>query len=656
MVPSAAQTEVTGGAAGPMASSKQIGRYQVERPLGTGSFATVWLAYDPGLDGHVALKILADNWSLDEDIKRRFLQEARILWRAQHDRIVRVHLVDESDGRPFFVMDYADGGTLYERVKARQQRESAYTVVEAVAMAREIAECLTVAHDLGIVHRDLKPSNILFQSLPGGRSARAAAPSERVMLADFGLARRLGSAAAGTVLAGTPAYMAPEQGDPARAGQADERADVYAANAILYELLAGTPPFADQTLDSVRQRGRADALVPLAAVREDVPQALSDVVQRGLAFEPADRFASALEWADALTAALSPGSLLEAPAHVDGDKGPTRHVEQANRRLLAHLSPSPLAGAVQQAEAALSGAVRLALVGTAETVVDDLADRLTTRAGVEIERLLMLDGPTLPPNTADAVIMMLPREPELAVDYARALEKSLSKSRGAGPIVAVGVVLQQEDEPDAAAPLRADRRVTETLATVLPLASPLQDAPTGRSPLRSELGAIGAAGTTGWLPALSLGEVWQVLDRFVLSRRRLLQADVAVAVLRRALSTHAADPAVEAVRDAVERLELAIPELAELAVLRSILAGGVLLSDTARDEARRMLLDPDRDRRLGLPPGASGAERSQAALAGAERWRRIAERLPYSSQEPALVLARTFERMWEEGGLEKANL
>jgi len=634
-----------------MAPAKQIGRYQVERPLGTGSFATVWLAYDPGLDGHVALKILADNWSLDDDIKRRFLQEARILWRAQHDRIVRVHLVDESDGRPFFVMDYADGGTLYDRVKKQQAQGHVYTVVEAVAMAREIAECLNVAHDLGIVHRDLKPSNILFQSLPGGRSNRGDAPGERVMLADFGLARRLGSAAAHTVLAGTPAYMAPEQGDPARAASADERADVYAGNAILYELLSGTPPFPDQTLDSVRHRGRGDRLVPLASVRDDVPAALSDVVQRGLSYEPADRFASALEWADALTAALSRSGQPDAVAQVDDDaRSPTSHVAQANRRLLAHLSASPLAGAVQQAEVSLSGAVRVALVGTAETVLDDLAERLATRAGIEVEQLLILDGPTLPPNTADAVVMMLPRQLELAVDHARALQTSLLQGRGAGPILALGVVLQREDEADAAAPLRADPRVTETLLTVLPLATPLQETPSARSPLGSELLGTGTAAAQGWLPALSLGELWQVLDRFVLSRRRLLQADAAVAVLRRALSTHAADPAVEAVADAVERLELAVPELAELAVLRALLAGSLPLSDSARNEARLVLLHTDRARRLGLEPGASGADRSLAALEGAERWRRTADRLPYASRDLALAIARTFERLWEPGG------
>ncbi len=288
--------------AGRMATPRQIGRYRVERLLGTGSFATVWLAYDPGLDGRVALKILAENWSVDDDVKRRFLEEARILWRAQNDRIVRVHLVDEHEGRPYFVMDYADRGTLHERIRDRYARNERYSVEEAVAMAREIAACLTVAHELGIVHRDLKPSNLLFQAAPERRSG---APTERLMLADFGLARRLEATAHQTVIAGTPAYMAPEQGDERLAGRVDERSDIFSANAILYELLAGTPPFSGRSIDSVRDAQRLEQVRQLATVRGDIPEALDAVIRRGLAYDPAARYASAQEWADALTASLT---------------------------------------------------------------------------------------------------------------------------------------------------------------------------------------------------------------------------------------------------------------------------------------------------------------------------------------------------------------
>ena len=164
---------------------------------------------------------------------------------------MRVHLVDQHEGRPFFVMDYADRGTLHERIRDRYGANQRYSVEEAVAMAQEIAACLAVAHDLGIVHRDLKPSNLLFQAAPERRSG---APTERLMLADFGLARRLEATAHQTVIAGTPAYMAPEQGDERLAGRVDERSDIFSANAILYELLAGKPPFTGRSIDSVATR------------------------------------------------------------------------------------------------------------------------------------------------------------------------------------------------------------------------------------------------------------------------------------------------------------------------------------------------------------------------------------------------------------------
>ena len=98
---------------------ERIGPYRVERVLGTGAFATVWLAHDEGLDAHIAIKVLADNWALDEEVRRRFTEEARILWRAASDHIVRVHTIGElEDGRPYFAMDYADRGSLAERMAA----------------------------------------------------------------------------------------------------------------------------------------------------------------------------------------------------------------------------------------------------------------------------------------------------------------------------------------------------------------------------------------------------------------------------------------------------------------------------------------------------------------------------------------------------------
>ena len=143
-----------------------LGRYRAERVVGTGAFATVWLAHDETLGAPVAIKVLAENWAHDPEVRERFLKEARILWRADSDHIVRIHNVDElPDGRPYFVMDYADRGTLAERMADRVARGQRWSIDEAVHVSLAIASGLVVAHALGIVHRDLKPANVMFQSI-----------------------------------------------------------------------------------------------------------------------------------------------------------------------------------------------------------------------------------------------------------------------------------------------------------------------------------------------------------------------------------------------------------------------------------------------------------------------------------------------------------
>ncbi len=283
-----------------MGPGDSIGQYRLERLLGTGAFATVWLATDTYLDDHVAIKILADNWSRDDDIRRRFIEEARIMRRIDHARIVRVFSVDElASGQPVFVMSYADRGTLAERIADRRAQARRFDTDEIATIMSELVACLTIVHDFGVVHRDLKPSNVLFRT-PRRHDPASSLPGETMVLGDFGLAKDTIARSGFTLAAGTPAYMAPEQARTT--SELDHRADLYAATAIMFELLTGTPPFRAATLSDVsRTRAQRDAV--LAESRADLAPRWQELIDIGLADEPAQRFQSAAELGDAVRAA-----------------------------------------------------------------------------------------------------------------------------------------------------------------------------------------------------------------------------------------------------------------------------------------------------------------------------------------------------------------
>lgn len=280
---------------------RKIGSYVVEEALGAGSFATVWQAFDPVLDARVAIKVLAENWAQHDDVRRRFIEEARILRRIDDDAIVRVHVIDElDDGRPYFVMSLADNGSLTDRLA-----NGALAVEQARTIALAMLECLSVVHDFGVVHRDIKPSNVFFRTVrPHQRAAAERAGrklgTERVVLGDFGLAKDTVAASGFTLAAGTPAYMAPEQ---ARSSAVlDPRADLYSVGVILYEMLSGQPPFNVTTLSDVRSgRDQHDA-IPLAVAAAHLPPALVTLVERAMAVDPAQRFETAAEMRSALLA------------------------------------------------------------------------------------------------------------------------------------------------------------------------------------------------------------------------------------------------------------------------------------------------------------------------------------------------------------------
>ena len=281
---------------------QKLGRYLLVDRLGAGSFATVWKAYDPELDTDVAVKVLADNWASNADVRERFLAEARLLRRISSPRVVRVHDVGVQDDRPYFVMDYVRGGTLAERIGHCRP-------AEALRLAAEAGYAVQVLHTTGVVHRDIKPSNLL---LDAGRTPTA------VLVADLGSAKQLADASGLTVTTGTPAYMAPEQAF--QTGGFDGRADVYALGVVTFELLTGRKPFGPGGRATLRTD--QPAMVSLPTVPEDlaVPHGIDALLRAAMSVDPEDRPRTAQAFADAL---LSPGGGGWAPAR---SSRPTRLV------------------------------------------------------------------------------------------------------------------------------------------------------------------------------------------------------------------------------------------------------------------------------------------------------------------------------------------
>jgi serine/threonine-protein kinase len=260
-------------------------QYRVERELGRGGMATVYLAHDLRHKRPVALKVLHPELAatLGPD---RFRREIEIAARLLHPHILPVHDSGEAAGQLWYTMPYVQGESLRERIR----REVQLPVAEAVRIAREVAQALDHAHRHGVVHRDIKPENILLT------------PEGDVLVADFGIARAAGDTEAltGTGLAvGTPAYMSPEQAAGSR--EVDARTDVYALGCVLYEMLAGEPPFTGPTAQAITARRMTEPARPLRQTRETVPEAVERAVAKALARVPADRFPAAGELASALT-------------------------------------------------------------------------------------------------------------------------------------------------------------------------------------------------------------------------------------------------------------------------------------------------------------------------------------------------------------------
>ena len=262
-------------------------RYTIERLLGAGGMAHVWLARDLRHDRRVALKVLRQDLGAVAG-SERFLAEIRTTAQLVHPHILPLLDSGESGGLYWFASPYVEGETL----RARLRRETQLPVADAVRIASEIASALDAAHRRGIVHRDVKPENILFQD-------------GAALVADFGIALAVSDAdgarltETGTSL-GTPHYMSPEQAAGDR--QLDTRTDIYALGAVLYEMLTGEPPHSGATAQAVLAKVISEDPTRVRTVRPTVSPALEAVVHRALAKTPADRFRSAGDMVAALSA------------------------------------------------------------------------------------------------------------------------------------------------------------------------------------------------------------------------------------------------------------------------------------------------------------------------------------------------------------------
>ena len=255
-----------------MATTERIGRFRLERELGRGGMASVYLGRDTELDRPVALKVLSEALAADDAFRQRFEREARLAARLSHPNLVGVYDVGEDEGRPFIVLEYVKGENLAELLSRRGRLPPD----EARGLALHAARAHAHVHEAGLVHRDVKPQNLILRG------------DGTLKLADFGIARAAEATAltqAGTIL-GTAAYLAPEQ---ALGEEVTAAADVYSLGAVLYELVTGQPPFEIETLAELAEKQRRMEIAPPGDLAPRVPPDLENVVMRCLARDPAYR-------------------------------------------------------------------------------------------------------------------------------------------------------------------------------------------------------------------------------------------------------------------------------------------------------------------------------------------------------------------------------
>jgi serine/threonine-protein kinase len=384
-------------------------RYTIEREIGAGGMATVYLAKDLKLHRKVALKVLRPDLAAALG-PERFLQEIEIAAQLHHPHILPLHDSGEADGFLYYVMPYEEGQSLRERLA----NEGELPVAEAVRIIREVVDALAHAHENGVVHRDIKPDNVLLS----GRHA---------LVTDFGVAKAVSDATgrqklttAGVAL-GTPAYMAPEQAaaDP----HIDHRADIYAVGAVAYELLTGRPPFTGTTQQEILAAQVTLAAEPVTKFRASVPPALEQLVMKCLEKKAADRWQTAEELLPQLEALATPSGGVTPTGKVPVAATPSM---QSRWRIAALAIAATVALFVafflgkNVFGGGGAGIIRVAVLPfttrSADTTDVYLAEGVAEQIGVRLKRLQQLRV-----SSSAAVTAQLARTPD-ALETAQALD------------------------------------------------------------------------------------------------------------------------------------------------------------------------------------------------------------------------------------------
>ena len=391
-------------------------RYRIEGVLGSGGVGVVYRGRHLGLNRLVAIKVLRDGYLDVEVLRKRFEREAQALSALAHPNIVGLTDYGISDGMPYLVMELLDGSSLDELIDERTRMEPR-RVVEIV---RGVVRALAFAHQRGVLHRDLKPGNVILAPLPD--------EPDHVKLLDFGLAKILEDEAdseeptltrAGTII-GTPAYMAPEQASGSRA---DERADVYSAGILLYELLAGRPPFKAEKRTDVMRSHIIDPVPDPSTFRPALAMTsqLEEVLVRCLAKEPGQRYSDGSELLQALE------QLPEPAARYEETKPPKANKDVAIRTLeerSSSMTTSTNAGDVERAPGWIRAALVVIAVGAIGAVWALWPTSTPTAASPRGESNEAQHGS--PPTSPFAA----PLPPELA-DLEAQLVESEARDRGA---------------------------------------------------------------------------------------------------------------------------------------------------------------------------------------------------------------------------------